>query len=561
MTEQEAEQTASAETPAETVSAEVPETNAEPPSEITDTPQKTPKVLETPAETPSSLPPSTPNLHNLPTPVDYEKLLMSDDDEIYTEDNFPDDDAPNLPDDNATAASNTSMIEMISASVTSNFTAKFFPPSPARSKDIEQGGAGGSADAGPAPTTPARSLLTPTPASTPASASRDPPPDYIVNRSSDQYDDDISTLANETIIGKYMNNTTANRPGVPDVSSGASQLSEMHPAAKEEKPAHTDSDPSSPNPSSPSKSTVVGELEDKSAFSFKRFRRGGGSGWTRRTYKLAFCLTIFLLAMIAGLAYAFHRLKVKEDEVANNKRKKSSVTPGMVDELPDGMTFRPTTEPTPIPIGPTPRPTRAPTNVPSRRPSSSPSVGPTNRPTTEPSARPTSTPSVVPTYSPEGYLRQLLAETTSERTLELIDIRNTPQQLAFEWMINDPNFMNYLRRRQTQRFALAVLYYTNVRHQDALEAMQTWMSYDTNECSWFTSWYENRLACGSDDVFKFLTLRNINLIGTIPAELAMLTKLESLVLRDNGLTGKIPKEFFEWKSLSKLWKAILVGND
>ena len=111
--------------------------------------------------------------------------------------------------------------------------------------------------------------------------------------------------------------------------------------------------------------------------------------------------------------------------------------------------------------------------------------------------------------------------------------------------------MNYLERRQVQHFALAVLYFSTTQPQETKESLQTWMNYDSNECTWFTSWFENRLACGSDDIFKFLTLRNINLVGNIPSELALLTKLNSLVLSNNGLSGTIPKEFGVWNSLGR----------
>lgn len=136
--------------------------------------------------------------------------------------------------------------------------------------------------------------------------------------------------------------------------------------------------------------------------------------------------------------------------------------------------------------------------------------------------------------------------------MQAISVVGTPQQKAFEWLHKDPNFSDYLNRRVVQRFALAVLYYSLKPTEDSREALQTWMQYDSNECTWFTSWFENRLACGSDYIFKFLTLRNINLVGTIPSELALLTKLNSLVLSNNAFTGTIPYEFGDWTSLSNL---------
>jgi hypothetical protein len=162
------------------------------------------------------------------------------------------------------------------------------------------------------------------------------------------------------------------------------------------------------------------------------------------------------------------------------------------------------------------------------------------------------TPSAAPSESPEYIMRTVLSEITSGKTLQAIEIRGTPQKRAFDWLLEDPNFLNYLTRRKVQRFALAVLYYSTTQPSDARESLQTWMKYESNECTWFTSWFENRMPCGSDDIFKFLTLRNINLVGQIPSELALLTKLNSLVLSNNGLSGTIPKEFGEWDALGKL---------
>jgi hypothetical protein len=160
--------------------------------------------------------------------------------------------------------------------------------------------------------------------------------------------------------------------------------------------------------------------------------------------------------------------------------------------------------------------------------------------------------------SQQEDLKELLSQITFN-TVQAIQVNGSPQQRAFSWLHQDPMYFDYPQRRIVQRFALATLYYagsTSVSSQTSdltTEALQTWMDYDTNECTWFTSWYNNRLACGSDGVIKFLALINIGLSGTIPSELALLTKLNALLLHDNQMSGTIPREFGEWTSLCKFF--------
>lgn len=520
--------------------------------------------------------PATPNRNRLPevSPAEYEKVLISDDEEAYLEE-FAAGAADRDRDDNNT-------LEDMNASVTSNFTEKFFPPSPTASKnravvDLPLG------DALAAPSTPARSVQM-TPQDTPMSHA--PPTQYVVN--DPQYEDDISTIANDTYVAKYMDSNpnqlppTPNtprhngkvggypdRPGSPDVSAGASQPSHVYTYNKlpksKNRTSPKDSSTSEESGINSGKKAADGDMDNKSVFSFASYSRfKGGSGWSRKNYIVAIIMTFFLLAVIGGLVYTFLRLQSQQnkDKLSMQQREPDGTEglPGGGGVFGNGWTLRPTTaaiptsEPTitrsnaPSPIGPSPRPTRAPTNHPTRRPTTSPSIIPTTSPTTP---QPTGVPSLPPTMTPEEVLRTTIQAITSSKTMQAISTLGTAQQKAFEWLVQDPNFSDYLERRVVQRFALAVLYYSLKPTPVSEEALQTWMQYDTNECAWFTSWFENRLACGSDDIFKFLTLRNINLMGTIPSELALLTKLNSLVLSNNALTGTIPDSFGEWNSLSK----------
>ncbi|KAL3928453.1 MAG: hypothetical protein SGBAC_012646, partial [Bacillariaceae sp.] len=538
---------------------------------------------------------------DIASPVDYEKALMGDDEEAYLKEMI----GGGAGRQDSADLLNASMADV---SVTSNFTAKFFPPSPSNAADqagIDNGTlavpilpTGNSATAAQTPT---RAPMQPaSPQGTPMT--QPPPTQYVVNDPSNDYDDDISTIANDTYVAKYMADSNPNQlpptpttpyqnkpgavvvsPASPDMTDGASQPTHIYTYNKLPKKKMQFEQGGVESSTSEESGVNVAhgggdDADNKTVFSvasFKRFR--GGSGWSRKNYTLAIIMSLFLLAVIAGLGYTFLRLQVQQaDEDALDQQSQQSREPdangSLNNPLPDGSgdgnnvfgdgwTLRPSASPVitqtptitrsnaPSPIGPSPRPTKAPTANPTRRPTTAPSMTPSSTPTTP---FPTIAASSSPTQTPSEVLRQVLLEVTSGNTVQFASIPGTPQQRAFEWLHQDPNFLTYLKRRQIQRFALAVLYYSTTQPQDAQESLQTWMEYESNECTWFNSWFENRFPCGSDDIYKFLTLRNINLVGTIPSELALLTKLNSLVLSNNGLSGTIPKEIGEWDSLENL---------
>mmetsp|Transcript_44751 Transcript_44751/g.108044 ORF Transcript_44751/g.108044 Transcript_44751/m.108044 type:complete len:831 (+) Transcript_44751:188-2680(+) len=587
------------------------------------------------AEVPTPVTPSTPNRNGYPDVAadDYEKALMSDDEEAYLAEFIGGGAARRDSKD----ALDSSMAEV---SVTSNFTDRFFPPSPTTDKDL--GSLGGNnndnngvgVDVGGYPDVPVlpagtgtgtgntSSVATPVPnirqqqatTTTPAAGNTPlthvPPTQYVVNDPTDHYDDDISTIANDTYVAKYMaadsnpnqlpatpktpypNTTPAADgqagPASPDHTDGASQPTHIYTYNKlpKQKTRFQNQQVESSTSEESGVNTTFGKMNGHNgdggsvfslASSYKRFR--GGSGWSRKNYMIAIIMSLFLLAVIAGLGYTFLRLQHQQDKQVQLEAQRQNGEPdangSLNNPLPgdgsddnnvfgDGWTLRPTGNPVPTPaptiersnapspIGPSPRPTPPPSPTPTRRPTTTPSLMPTMAPSVPPTLFPTGTPSLLPTMTRSEVLRQLLLEITTGETLMKISIPGTPQQRAFEWLHQDPNFLTYLRRRQIQRFALAVLYYSTTQPEDAQESLQTWMQYESNECTWFNSWFENRFPCGSDDIYKFVTLRNINLVGTIPSELALLTKLNSLVLSNNGLSGTIPKEFGEWDSLENL---------
>eukprot|EP00526_Cylindrotheca_closterium_P007960 CAMPEP_0113636848 /NCGR_PEP_ID=MMETSP0017_2-20120614/19252_1 /TAXON_ID=2856 /ORGANISM="Cylindrotheca closterium" /LENGTH=666 /DNA_ID=CAMNT_0000547777 /DNA_START=9 /DNA_END=2009 /DNA_ORIENTATION=- /assembly_acc=CAM_ASM_000147 len=266
---------------------------------------------------------------------------------------------------------------------------------------------------------------------------------------------------------------------------------------------------------------------------------------SRRNCVFHLILAFLLLAIAGALGFIvyMHLFHEVETEAPSTE---PTLAPTPLQSSPP--TLRPTSRPTVDTASPTmfitPAPTtRPPTSPPSRSPSRVPSAAPTNRPSDAPSMQPTNT---------KDELRDLLTKITDGQTIQAINLPGTPQQKAYEWVHKDPAYNEFKERRIVQRFVMAVLHYSSVRSETSKEAMATWMDYGTNECTWFTSWYNNRIACGSDNVFKTLALRNVALTGTIPSELALLTHLNTLVLSDNMLTGSLPKEFGQWASLVTL---------
>ena len=149
----------------------------------------------------------------------------------------------------------------------------------------------------------------------------------------------------------------------------------------------------------------------------------------------------------------------------------------------------------------------------------------------------------------------------------------SPQALSYQWLLADPHASTYSPNRLLQRFALATLYYaTSEIH--AWTTATNWLSYDQNECFWFsaasfggseedgessgTHASETAVAsltspCNDKGLYERLWLRANGLHGTLPEEIFWLSSLTSLSLDYNKhLMGSIPTSVGKLSRLQEL---------
>jgi len=114
---------------------------------------------------------------------------------------------------------------------------------------------------------------------------------------------------------------------------------------------------------------------------------------------------------------------------------------------------------------------------------------------------------------------------------------SSPQHQAYTWLTEEDVYMEtYDVWRREQRFALATFYYAfdgpSWRETD-MQA-RDWLKYQLDECAWMSSYEPN--SCHKDGRVKMLNVTELpGFQGSVPPELALLTKLETLDLSNNYL--------------------------
>jgi hypothetical protein len=230
--------------------------------------------------------------------------------------------------------------------------------------------------------------------------------------------------------------------------------------------------------------------------------------------------------------------------------------------IPTAPLFPPTTVPIPT-SGPaaTPSPTPESVTVPTSFPTTMTTVATTAAPTSVPSTSPveqivTDQPTLPPTVSTqiptagidsELALRELLVSKWPplSRLFDSIDGIPSAALKALTWLAEDPNLNSYSDAKKIQRFTLAHFYYST-GGEDWVHADE-WLI-PSDECTWYTS-STFREACDVSGSFVNLELQDEGLKGQLPAELALLSNnLQRLVLESSAeavpaMLGTIPSEF------------------
>jgi hypothetical protein len=116
---------------------------------------------------------------------------------------------------------------------------------------------------------------------------------------------------------------------------------------------------------------------------------------------------------------------------------------------------------------------------------------------------------------------------------------DSPQAKALVWLDSDPQYNDYELYRLNQRHALAVLYYST--NGGSWINKTGWLSGD-NECTWYMDDDDNVGTCGENSRLTLLELWNINVGGSIPTEVELLTNLERMLFRGEALSGTIHSE-------------------
>ena len=159
--------------------------------------------------------------------------------------------------------------------------------------------------------------------------------------------------------------------------------------------------------------------------------------------------------------------------------------------------------------------------------------------TSSPTASPTEPPSKKPSpqsSTVDAAIHDLLQmiNAVSPDSLNSINDTSAPQYQAFEWTINDPEYMAYSVDQVLQRWAMAVIYFSLggegwsmpprrlAKNESSSVATQVdWLSY-SNECLWYTTDTERNNVCNDAGGLITLQLVNTGLVGTIPPEIALL---------------------------------------
>jgi hypothetical protein len=136
---------------------------------------------------------------------------------------------------------------------------------------------------------------------------------------------------------------------------------------------------------------------------------------------------------------------------------------------------------------------------------------PTEISPTEPTANSSMAPPTAPT-SPSSTMADLLSSVSFDEGAAL-GTPGTPQNMAYNWLVENINIDTYSDKTKIQRYVLATLFYST--NGDSWTANSGWLG-NENECGW------SGILCTYDSIME-LMLSDSNLVGTIPGEIGLLS--------------------------------------
>lgn len=123
-----------------------------------------------------------------------------------------------------------------------------------------------------------------------------------------------------------------------------------------------------------------------------------------------------------------------------------------------------------------------------------------------------------------------------------------PFSKANAWMWSDPQLRSYSIDRQWQRFHLVAFYY--FAGGDQWHRKDDWLSYDTQECDWFSQHYNDSIVqydsyapCDGESHLIKLSLNSNNLQGPSPDFRNLFPFLQTLDVGNNLMHGPPPDAF------------------
>jgi Leucine-rich repeat (LRR) protein len=117
------------------------------------------------------------------------------------------------------------------------------------------------------------------------------------------------------------------------------------------------------------------------------------------------------------------------------------------------------------------------------------------------------------------------------------------QYAAMDWLAGSELLSVYSNQQKIQRFALAAFFFS--LGGDLWFDSELWLT-ELDECYWMGFAVVN---CDGNGTLTQLSMQGQNLIGSIPPELGLLSRLQVLELQDNQIIGSIPLEMYELRQL------------